>query len=187
MQSGTHSTQRITPNNVIRDSAQHLNILQFINFRVLDLTTLILQRILKIAIDVIIYGLHTMIVRNQVKQTRRQKNGRFSFPEYHWQVYIKSVNILWSLNVHLTVSHYKLGRECCPHNVDFKNSCKDLERSKASLYTINPRQVLSHVAIFKQAFFPFTQSIHVQGILGAHFDSWLYSKESSVWGLWSCQ
>lgn len=69
-----------------------------------------------------------MIVGNQVKQRRRQKNGRLSFPEYHWEVYMKSVNILWRLNVHLTVSQHKLTRKCCPHSADFKNSCKDLER-----------------------------------------------------------
>lgn len=128
VQSGKHSTQRTMLNNVIQDSIRHLTILQFINFWVLDLTTLILQRILEIAIDVIIYGLHTMIVGNQVKQRRRQKNGRLSFPEYHWEIYMKSVNILWRLNVHLTVSQHKLTRKCCPHSADFKNSCKDLER-----------------------------------------------------------
>lgn len=123
MQSGKHRVQRTMINYVIQDSV--LFILQLINFWILDLTTLILQRILKIATHVIIYGLHTVIVRNQ---KRRQKNGRLSFPEYHWEVHMKSVNTLWSSNVHLTVSHYKLERKCCPHNVDFKSSCKDLER-----------------------------------------------------------
>lgn len=136
MLSGKHSTQRRTLNNVIQDSVQHLTVLQFINFRVLDWTTSILQRILKIAIDVIVYGLHTMIVRNRVKQKRRQKSGRLSFPEYDWEVYVKPVNILWSLNG-LTVSQSKLERECCPHSVDFKNFCKDLE-----IINKNPRQVL---------------------------------------------
>lgn len=123
MQSGKHRVKRTMINYVIQDSV--LFILQFINFCILDLTILILQRILKIATDVIIYGLHTVIVRNQ---KRRQKNGRLSFPENHWKVYMKSLNTLWSSNVHLTVSHYKLERKCCPHNVDFKSSCKDLER-----------------------------------------------------------
>lgn len=48
-----------------------LNHCEIHQFRVLDLTTLILQGILKIVINVIIYVLHTVIVRNRVKQKRR--------------------------------------------------------------------------------------------------------------------